>query len=336
MRPTLYYPIVNFLRGIAALMVCVYHMTNYADYRGSFLPESSSIPEIGALGIQGVYIFFVITGFVIPLSLYRSKFKLKQIFRFLAKRWVRIEIPYLFSIAAIFGSWYVISFIDFREITFDFNQLMHHLFYTIPFSGKAWYNPIYWTLAIEFQFYLFIALVYPLLISVNNKTRIASLLVLASTCFLPLDSRFVFHYMPVFAIGILLFYLKTNQLSMKWAIPLFLIFNIFTYVFLGIEVALSASFAAILIAFVKIDNKLFNKLGEISYSLYLIHGAIGGSFIYLFWGWATNYTEKLIMISIAIAASIIGSTIFWWLFENPSKKWSKKIGVSLNSKNSNE
>ncbi len=53
----------------------------------------------GKYGYLGVDIFFVISGFVIPWSLYRTRYAIRDYPRFLLKRNVRLYPPYLASIA---------------------------------------------------------------------------------------------------------------------------------------------------------------------------------------------------------------------------------------------
>ncbi|MFZ3046680.1 MAG: hypothetical protein WA151_12270, partial [Desulfatirhabdiaceae bacterium] len=60
---------VDALRGLAALAVCLFHLTRY---KPGFLPEYSILKSICQYGYLGVEIFFVISGFIIPLALFRS------------------------------------------------------------------------------------------------------------------------------------------------------------------------------------------------------------------------------------------------------------------------
>ncbi len=308
-------------------MVCFFHFTNFVHEDVSILPEGDIIANIGIHGVQGVFVFFVITGFVIPLSLYRSHYKIENISRFLKKRWIRIEIPYIASIFATLLIWYIFDLFaageSFRLIP---AELIHHLFYTVPFTDYEWYNPIYWTLAIEFQFYILIALIYPLLVSKNKAVKIAVLLVITAVQLVFNDNRFVFLYLPVFAMGITLFWYKTNQINWNLAAILFVVFSVFIYFSNGVEITITAVVTTCIIGLIDLNYRLFNKLGDISYSLYLTHGIIGGNIIYFLWDFAPTYGQKLLIIFGAIICSTIGAWVFWWLFEQPSKKWSKKVG----------
>src|SRR5271166_6626421 len=82
--------VINALRAFAALFVAWGH---FVAGQGKYLSLS------GKYGYLGVHIFFVISGFVIPWSLYRGKYVLRDYPRFLLKRNVRLYPPYLASIA---------------------------------------------------------------------------------------------------------------------------------------------------------------------------------------------------------------------------------------------
>ena len=49
-------------------------------------------------GWAGVEVFFVISGFIIPFTLWQSGYRLKNYARFILKRIIRLDPPYLLSI----------------------------------------------------------------------------------------------------------------------------------------------------------------------------------------------------------------------------------------------
>ena len=65
-------------------------------------------------------------------------------------------------------------------------------------------------------------------------------------------------------------------------------------------------------------------LGTISYSVYLLHGAIGFS--------VDNILSRIagfpptLELLVQIAATLALATVFWWLIERPSTLLSKKFG----------
>jgi peptidoglycan/LPS O-acetylase OafA/YrhL len=65
-------------------------------------------------------------------------------------------------------------------------------------------------------------------------------------------------------------------------------------------------------------------LGDVSYSLYLTHGLIGGSTLYLLSRYAHSELEKIGLLLLALTISTVFSFIFWKWIEKPSKELSKR------------
>ena len=153
------------LRGLVALLVCLYHFTE------GFLPQEHPLRFIFSRGYLGVEIFFVISGFVIPYTMYKSNYQFRDAGRFMLKRLARIEPPYWLSIALIFFIDYLASFsIHYRDkvIVFDWKDLFYHILHINDFLDKPWLKGIYWSLAIEIQYYLCLLYTSP---SPRDRTR---------------------------------------------------------------------------------------------------------------------------------------------------------------------
>ena len=65
---------IDALRGVAVVLVCIYHFTNG---NGQFLP-AGNIKLLGSLGVYGVQVFFVISGFILPFAMHRAGYELGQ------------------------------------------------------------------------------------------------------------------------------------------------------------------------------------------------------------------------------------------------------------------
>lgn len=81
----------------------------------------------------------------------------------------------------------------FRGLPFHFEPdvIAWHLGYLNAFVHKKWLNPVFWTLAIECQIYLLIAVLYPLVVSDRRSLRIGIPLVLLGASFLNLGNDVV-------------------------------------------------------------------------------------------------------------------------------------------------
>jgi peptidoglycan/LPS O-acetylase OafA/YrhL len=85
------------LRGMSALAVCWYH------FSGSSMIGAGPIRTSGEYGWLGVEVFFVISGFVIPLALLKERYSLSNYRTFMLKRLARLYPPYLASVVVGFA-----------------------------------------------------------------------------------------------------------------------------------------------------------------------------------------------------------------------------------------
>src|SRR5262245_40692514 len=123
--------ILDLLRGLAVLAVTWFHFTNCTE-----LVKTDWLRASGTHGWLGVEVFFVISVFVIPYSMYCGGYRPKQDFgRFLAKRVVRLEPPYLVSLLLVIALMYLAAFagLSRKEPELSGNQLLLHLGYLNTF-----------------------------------------------------------------------------------------------------------------------------------------------------------------------------------------------------------
>lgn len=148
---------VNLLRAFAALAVVVYHVIEHAGWQD--FPASGPLLTF-RIGWIGVDLFFVISGFVIAYSSLAAWRRAPARFAraYWRRRLARILPLYLLTLAL----WMVF----FRETlppvgsTHWFAQLVSHLTFTHSFwsSTHGTIDGPNWSLAIEMQFYLMVAL----------------------------------------------------------------------------------------------------------------------------------------------------------------------------------
>ncbi len=316
---------IDFLRGLAALMVAFFHFTHHQSIHGVLFRKTDLIYKIGDFGQYGVHVFFVISAFVIPYSMLKYNYSISKIGKFLLKRIIRIEPPYLFSIAWIVLSSLIFSWYLGHSIVVDWNRILYHLGYLIPFTNLHWYNDVYWTLAIEFQYYLFIALTFNLFFEKKETIRALGLTFLALAPLLN-NEHFLVAYLPVFGLGILGTLKSSKQISKAYFVFWMIIFLGSIIVFKGVTVGIITFFTLVLILKSNINTKMFNFLGEISYSLYLTHGELGGRIIYFILPFILSFSyQSYLLLIFAMFFSIFGAWLFFLLIEKPSKKYSKQI-----------
>ncbi|MCA6361820.1 MAG: acyltransferase [Bacteroidetes bacterium] len=321
-------PQINLLRGIAALMVAVYHFFFFSNQEGNLFQDGGTIRNTASFGATGVYLFFVISGFVIPWSMYHGNYRLSKFFRFMGKRLLRLEPPYLVSIMLILAFGLFMSKVVWGcEWSLNVPQLLLHVGYLIPFTGGKyeWINIIYWTLAIEFTYYLVLSLLFPLLNHSNRIARYSVLLLFLAGPLILNDKAFLPVFTPIFLLGFLLFQHLTNRMNrwemLGWAMAAFAV--IAFYHKPDVVVASAIGFFGIWL--LRSDTRIGNGLGAISYSLYLIHGLTGNNYLSFVASPNDSLMMKLVHVAVALVFSLVSATIFWYVVERTSKKWAQKI-----------
>ena len=332
--------IIQFLRGFAALGVVLFH------YSTGALPTIKPDYLSGILfyGQYGVQVFFVISGFVIPYSMYKSGYQLKDYFKNILRRCVRICPPSYISFLFLFMIYYAAIIINHKPIDgmiwpgINFASIIGNLTYIVPYLKTDWFNPVFWTLAIEFQFYLLIGLMLPLLNPKNNLLTI--LIFIASLLLWKIELIWFFRYSSYFILGILLFLRKeklTPPLLFYGLSIMTLLFSFFQNN--NAEFGFSV-FAFLAILFnMNIDFKFTNHLGKISYSLYIVHLPIGfiSEIILKRIIPIHNYEwGKIVMLFVYTIISVLFATLFYQFAEKPFIEYSKRIKASFSKTNLKE
>lgn len=320
-----YYSSIDFLRGVAALLVAFFHFTHHHSIHGALLNEQDWIYKLGHYGQYGVHLFFVISGFVIPYSMVKHDYSVKKIGKFLLKRVTRIEPPYLISMLCVILSGVGFAIYLGNDIVIEWKRIALHLGYLIPFSDEYWFNDVYWTLAIEFQYYLFIALTFPLFFHPKQFVRT---LILATMALFPLMGYdgFLVAYTPIFGLGIIGALLQLNKITRQsfffWVVIYFIAINYF----IGGFVAILTIITLFVIVGMHIKTKSSDFLGKISYSVYLTHGELGGKLIYFLIPFCSpSSIQSYLLLIGAILFSIFGAWIFYQVVEAPAKRLASKI-----------
>jgi peptidoglycan/LPS O-acetylase OafA/YrhL len=314
---------VDAIRGVASLAVCWFHLTN--GHVG-FLQEGF-LKASGSAGWAGVESFFVISGFIIPYALFRSGYRPRDYGRFILRRLIRLEPPYLIAILLVlFLGWLSSMAPAYRGAPFavDPLQLAFHLGYLNAFVGREWLNPVFWTLAIEFQYYLVIGLGFVLLVRRDGSIILLTAIALAT--FLPFPATFLTAYGSIFAMGISTATVKMNkQKYFVQHVVVLVMTTVITLLKLGWLVALVAVATALAIWLISYTNVLLTFLGEISYSLYLLHVPVGGRIINFASHYQLTAGERVIAVFAALAISLVAAYVFWRLVERPAQRWAASV-----------
>ncbi len=317
------------LRGFAALSVVWFHLTRPYD---NFAPVPF-LAKTGDYGNLGVQVFFVISGFIIPYALSRSDYRIKYYGRFLLKRIVRLDPPYFVTIAVIILLTFLsalISRTDDSYFPFSFVQLILHLGYLNVFFEYRWLSGVFWTLAVEFQYYLIMGLLFPVISSNKALMRYTAFVALGLLAFTSKSGAFLFHYLFLFMLGIWTFQMYVGIVGRRLYLPGLLVLGLGTFFTLGFPAALVGVAAALIIVYVKINTRLLSLLGAISYSLYLIHLPIK-KFVFLSGAELTDHQwMHLLCVVVSLAISMLAAYLLYRYVERPSQEWSARISYNTN------
>jgi peptidoglycan/LPS O-acetylase OafA/YrhL len=311
------------LRGLAALAVVAFH---YTTHYGNEVGHIGPAPPSFAFGNYGVHLFFLISGFVIFMTLERTRtamdFVVSRFSRLFPAYWVAI----LLSAAVVYSIGMPSQRLPWRDVVLDFTMVQQIL-------GAEHLDGSYWTLQIELFFYAQMLAWFMLGLLQRIRWIIVAWLVLAVIFGISekndihlsysAGELLIVRHIPYFAIGILFYRLRTRPLDRRGdigliALCLAAIALAYKPVFVEVAVACTAIFAlfaAGCLGLLRWPPLAF--LGTISYSLYLLHQAIGFSLI---WHFENNgLSASLAAICAAILVTII-SILLTFLVERPAMR----------------
>lgn len=261
--------------------------------------------------------------------MHRAHFQIRQFGRFLIRRLVRLEPPYLISILLIFGlvvlSWWS-PYTSGKPLVIDWDQLLAHIAYLVPYTDQVWYNPVYWTLGIEFQYYLLIGLLFPLLVDGRFWTRSLILLGFPLLHYLFPHFYLVFNHALFFVAGMVLFLRWEQLISFREMVRWLALVGAGIYLQWGWAEVLVGLSALLFISCWQLEWKFLSFLGKISYSLYLIHVPLAVSafsnFLLNFAFWQNRNT---LLVHVVLVFTIFVAWIFWKICEEPFRRWAKTL-----------
>ena len=326
---------LDLFRFIAAISVVLYHYL----FRGYAADDFSRLnfSEIGSFfkyGYLGVDLFFIISGFVISLSIKRkslSKFVISRISRLYPIYWICVCLTFL--VLLVFGS---------PRYSVNFNQLIVNLTMFNNYFGVASIDGVYWTLFVEMKFYIFIIGMYLIVNKIKNieLDYLVFFWISLSLMYLFLNDFFVFKILNYFLIlnwssyfiaGIIFYQIFKKGFSVKYLTLLFISFSLSIYhAFLQteyLEIHFETSFSSLIVGGIiflfyfimllvstnnlsSINSSKLTSLGMLTYPLYLIHQNVGYIIFNNFEAYFNKYILVLLVIIIMIFVSYLLSKIY--------------------------
>ena len=301
---------IDGLRGVSALAVMLFHYTFVFN-------QNWKVGNIFHYGYMGVPMFFIISGFVIYMSLESNKTP----FGFVYSRFLRLFpiywISLIITVAAMFLMGIHLEILTWQNITINFTMLQR-------FIGFKDIDGAYWTLAVELMFYLFVIII----LFFNKLEKIIEiflaiiflLLIIRSTLAIQfteivslkkiMDQLRYFH---LFLAGMIFYNIYKNGISRYYFLLLCICiglnfqaqirFNIFVETFIIlffflVFYILTTKFKYFLFFF---NNPILQFLGKISYPLYLLNEMFGVS-VFKF---LNLYFDLPLSVEILIVSSLV-------------------------------
>ena len=272
------------LRGLAAISVVFFHYT-----------RPQNVSHIFSFGVTAVDLFFMISGFVIFMSIN----KISSGKKFVINRISRLYPTYWFCVIFAFA---VMTFLKISKFpinhikiysSWDFvaNLTMFQLYFNVPNLDGP-----YWTLIVEMLFYILILILFQLnllkhitligclinVLIIVNYYLVSNNYINNYTAYFPLLNHF-----PLFLAGIVFYKMAVTEIKKQGYLILLFCFitQILIYQFLESDPFFISQSEYCFILFIYFSlfvlfitnnlkflvNKVTIFLGEISYALYLIH-----------------------------------------------------------------
>lgn len=352
-NPKPFFPYIHIIRGISAVMVMWSHLVGLWLFQtgGSWLPWSLFYDYVvrpfhllyGG-GHLGVILFFLISGYVIS---YVGE-KETQL-EFLLKRVFRIMPPLIVAVFALYWANRILAAnglplvsgtnaTDIRSYILT-SMLLDKIVYSTSYSLS-----ITWTLVAELFFYGITLVVLPSLKTSPTKSTVAMLAMYAVVSALSIAGASYFSFalahtivVPIFVIGRLIYLQSNNRISTEhlWLLAcasVVMFFAVQTARYPGIlfEGPIITAFTyptAVLIFLgmraMKISRipKVLKFLGDVSYSVYLLHLPVGMLALTLL-NDRIGYTAAL---AVGVTATFVAAWASYTFVERPSQSAARKI-----------
>lgn len=317
-------PELDGLRGLAALSVVLFHYTTrYNEYFG----HSKALIFNFQYGHYGVLLFFMISGFVIFMTLEKTK----SASDFIISRFSRLYPAYWAAIGLTYAA---VSIADIPKLKISAKTAAFNLTMLQSFFDVSNVDGVYWTLQVELLFYVIMLLLFKMK-ALDRIKLIISFWLLLGLVFMffenllgikmsdTVSKLLILRYIPFFAIGMLFYDMRKTKTASVQNYFMILLCVMTVMIYGGFfEGFLALFFCMIFSLFVKgnatfIGNRVFVFLGTISYPLYLLHQKIGYCLIRKMYSLSLNPN---LAVFVAVFVSIMLATGITYTIEKPALK----------------
>ncbi len=292
---TVKYPEIDGLRGYLAFSVFLHHSYIWSHFLKSDSWEDPNSHLFNHFGQTSVVLFFIITAFLFMTKLIETKNHYFDWKKYIVSRFFRMFPLYLTSILVVF---FIVGFytnFTVKTSLFEVSKnALSWLFFTI--NGTTDINNfdktfiinagVTWTLPYEWMFYFLLPFI-ALFLKIKVSKKIMLFFGIGFLSFAIINQASIRHFLPFIGGIVVSLFIKRNNLKIDFtknsftflAITLLIISVVFFESGRKPVPVLISSIVFLFIAsgnsfFGLFSNTLSRKFGQITYSLYLIHGII--------------------------------------------------------------
>lgn len=316
---------IDLFRFIAAISVVLYHylFRGYAADDMSIL-DFNEIGDYFKYGYLGVNLFFILSGFVITMSIQHGsliKFAISRIVRLYPVYWLCVLLT--FFIILFFGA--PSYFVSLKQLFFNLTMFQDYV-------GVESIDGVYWSLVVEMKFYILIGIFL-----ITNKVKRLSLdnflyvWLLLSISYVFVNQEvyiirlakyfLILDWSSYFIAGIVFSQILKDGYKLKHGVLLAICLALSFYHLMGVVeefkmhyhtyfstvipfIAVSIFFVIMLLISTHnlnfLNSRKFLKLGMLTYPLYLIHQVIG----FIIFNQLGLYVDKYVLLVSTIALMI--------------------------------
>jgi len=319
---------LDLLRFFAAMFVLLFHYT-FRGYTADHL-SPTSFPLLGSVfkyGYLGVNLFFIISGYVILMSAQSATVK-----SFLASRISRLYPAYWVAVTL---TTLTVLFVQVNPFSVAWPQYLVNMTMLQGFFGVEAVDGAYWSLHVELKFYFLIGavLIFNKMTAID-KIIIGWLLLSVLALFIPehtswgdiFKSIFITEWSSYFIAGMMFYLIKADGFSLSKIIMLISSLCLSIYLALikmgeyqnhfltpyskEVLIAIIVLFYLVFFLFNSgrpgfLNKEIFERLGALTYPLYLIHQMVG----YILFIHFVHYNKYLVLSCIILFVLVVSYLI---------------------------
>jgi peptidoglycan/LPS O-acetylase OafA/YrhL len=314
------------LRGIAALAVFLAHAGSKVSpaFRTYLEPYFN-------LGSWGVVLFFLCSGFILPVSLERQgslgRFWIRRFFRLYPLYWINVVIM------AMIGPGEPRMVLSGRPAQ-SIQIFLANLSMFQAFMGIPHLMALYWTLTLELLFYILLSLLFLLKLNTRISYATLALIMISIGAELVIPLPFAFSYsthLILILVGLVAYRHYSGALRPAVGVAVALLTPLMLLIPLLVDprdsqqqlswviaqVVACAWFGAAYLLRARPVHPLFRHLGKISYSIYLMHTIVLDSIPQM-------PTPALSLLVWLVALLLLSSATYQWI-EQPMIAWGQRL-----------